>query len=171
MPESKTLRGRVICVAAALAAIAGAVLVYLYFRRMPAEVQAAFENAPELEILSIDPDGASGLPGEPYLGPRWRIIGRAKVVDSAERTRLLAAVNRAIASHGFGVMACFKPRHVVRAVRETETIDAVICFERRHIWFYRDGGHFAADTVGESAEPDLDEIFRAHGLPKAPPTH
>ncbi len=60
----------------------------------------------------------------------FEILGRAEIVDSNERQELVEALKKGVTEgKKREPLACFDPRHGIRAVKSGINVDLVICFE------------------------------------------
>ena len=99
-------------------------------RRLPKRSRDLLEFANQLEVFEVEPCVATHT-----LKPieRGRFLGckvtrRAIVTDPREKEQFLKVLFQAVTSEGSG-MACFTPRHGVRALNKAERIEMLICFE------------------------------------------
>jgi len=60
----------------------------------------------------------------------FEVLGRAEIVDTNERKELVEALKNGVAEgKKLEPLACFDPRHGIRAVKGGTNVDLVICFE------------------------------------------
>jgi hypothetical protein len=81
-------------------------------------------------LLSIDPSSESDIPKSEQFH-NHRVLGQTEIKDSKRKWELTTALIEAVerdrdVKYGF---SCFNPRHGIRAIAETNTIDLLICFE------------------------------------------
>ena len=134
----------------------------IYNRRdMPASARAALENADTYELLSVSPLRTGGE----FYG--HRVLGRTTVADPATRARLTAALRSGARESDGSMMACFNPRHGVRATRAGTVTDLLICFECRQVRVLRDGRHVGWFLTSSSPQSAFDRALRDAGVPLA----
>lgn len=99
-------------------------------KRLPKRTRDLLQLASRLEVFEIEPCLASftlrPLESDKFLG--CKVIRSSVVTDPEEKEQLLNVLLQAISSAGSG-MACFTPRHGVRAVNNADRIEMIICFE------------------------------------------
>lgn len=89
---------------------------------LPKSVESVLAAPDEFELWSLEPHTA----GEPsYLGNK--VLGRTRVSDPAQQSALVNSLRRGISEPGDAV-ACFDPRHMIRARRGADQTDLLICF-------------------------------------------
>lgn len=95
----------------------------------------------------------------------YRILDRAEVTAADERSLLTSLVYRGINASDGTVAACFDPRHGIRAVKDSHSVDLVICYECLQIYMY---GTLAVERQAlyttSHVEPDVSRLFQRHGL-------
>jgi hypothetical protein len=132
----------------------------------PRRAFKVLENAPVLEVLSIDPT-ASTEKESTFRG--YRLLGKTTVSDKAARRRVADAMYDSV-KQGKASALCFEPRHVVRASANRENIDFVICFECLDMHVHPGPGdshwHF---PISEAAKALLNKILKDAGVPLAQP--
>lgn len=119
-------------------------------RKVAGEISAILRTADKIEIFSLeavegvatsDQDAGNTFHGYPILG---------SVVVTAERDRaaLVESVTTSIARSPLRMIACFFPRHGIRAALATEKVELLICFECATVYYFR---------AGESHRLNIDE--------------
>ncbi len=98
---------------------------------LPSEVKTLLQNADEFTFYSLNPEPDFKHKSTNALGS-YPILGQTRIRAGAERNRLLDALDNGIAN-GNGIAKCFDPRHGIRARKDGETIECLICFECRQI--------------------------------------
>jgi hypothetical protein len=100
------------------------------------------------------------------------VLGKVEVADSRQRREILAAIRRAIRNPPKPAN-CFEPRHAVRAVKGSQTVDVVICFECRNYSVSRTQESLSGTTltIAPDPEPLFDKILSDAGVPLAKKSH
>jgi len=115
----------------AIAAIIWASLPTRSGKMLHAETRRILE-AGDFELLSLYPyaiqDSERASLGDQEEFHYFRVLGKTKITDRAERQQLLAALYESI-EDASSFYSCFNPRHGIRATLGGETVDLVICFE------------------------------------------
>lgn len=94
----------------------------------------------------------------------FKILGQTKL-PSSQRGKLLRLIFSGIQQSNGSVAECFEPRHGVRAVAGTETVDLVICYACLSIQVYRNGKRRPDSALtAHSVEPAVTAMFQALGL-------
>lgn len=139
---------------------------------LPDAVRDGLEQAPMLELLSLDP-----YPKSYYGAEEWARLGLegldsfhdyavlgTTVLDDAARRRVVQALYDGVDESDGTVAACFNPRHGLRATGEGLAVDVVICFECLSFQAYADGAHAANATTTESPRATFDDALRQAGV-------
>jgi hypothetical protein len=140
--------------------------------RLPAEAHAILDRAEKFELLSIDPDVAHLKPYDPrarYHG--WPILGSTHIDDEATRREIVHSLDLSIAK-AYGPSArCFNPRHAVRAIDGSRTVDLLICFECRYLEIYVDDKQLPTEDIASGEQPYFDELLTKAKVPLPRPSH
>src|SRR5687768_17239951 len=126
-------------------------------RMLPAKVRSILEQSEQLELLDLNPD----LPCiDPKTNPRQRnsILGcrvakKAVINDANLKKQLIDSFISGVATPGRG-MACFTPRHGLRAIHKNERVELLICFECEGFQ-----GESTAGNVGGTFDTAVQELF------------
>jgi len=106
--------------------------------RFPRRQQEVLLNAEYVDVFELgeclygpvksnsNNQGLSPIEKNKFQG--CRVSRHVRVSDSEQRKELVEGILYSIGSSGNG-MACFEPRHAVRAIHKGERIELVICFE------------------------------------------
>ncbi|MGC1273494.1 MAG: hypothetical protein WBC44_07270 [Planctomycetaceae bacterium] len=132
---------------------------------MSADQQAILRDADQIALLSLQPGSLGNEPADGFHG--YEVLGRA-TLKGAERARIVGAFLDAADESDGTVAACFEPRHGIRAIRDRETVDFVICFECLQVAVYagdEEAGYF---TITDTPLPVFNETLRDAGIPVAP---
>jgi hypothetical protein len=138
------------------------------------------DDPDQLVVYSID--GAAFWRTEGELTPELRkgellhgypVLGKVDVSDAAQRRQIVAAVKNAAGRNPETKAACFIPRHALRTVKGSETMDAVICFECHNYIVYRQANEKPrrTDVISSDTQPLLDKLFTEAGVPLGPKDH
>jgi hypothetical protein len=139
---------------------------------LPENARAVVEDADEVWLYALDPrpvpeDQRAALADAETFGDE-RVLGKARLTDPAERRRLGEGLYRALIADG-PAAACFIPRHGARFVKGDAWVEFVVCFECNQMHVTASGSEKRGGSASRVAEPALDALLKAHGLPKAPP--
>jgi hypothetical protein len=133
--------------------------------QIPEGARAALEEADQFELLSLDPNPQPEKSGDDFRG--WKVLGRTPVGDSDTRKELVAALTKGAGESDGMVAGCFNPRHGIRATREGEAVDLVICFECLQVQVYAGAGRAGSFLTTRSPQPVFDRVLREAGVPLA----
>lgn len=105
--------------------------------RLPEDALRALISDPNVTLFSTDPDrGFATSPDVPTFR-RWPVLGQTTVNNREQRQQLADALRSGLSRwSGREMVACFDPRHVLRATDGTRTFDFLICFECGWLYFY-----------------------------------
>jgi hypothetical protein len=148
--------------------------------KIPAEVDAALNEAEEIVLQSISPKhGLNPFEKEPGPGD-YPLLGEAKL-DKKDRQRVLAAFRGAAADQaaankragGVGFFGCFILRQALRLTDKGVRYDLLICFECANVRIYKDGEEFESvgirNTDGKHSRV-LNEVLTVAKIELAPPS-
>ena len=90
---------------------------------------------------------------------RYPVLRKVDVSDRAARVAIAEALEEGIRK-GQHPAKCFDPHHALRAEREGESVDYVICFSCDQIYVYAQGEHHM-EVVSEEPRPLLDKYLKA----------
>lgn len=160
-----------------LALVAGGVGWFL--RKRPSPLLPRFLNAPEVELISIDPLNklATDSPPPP-LGTilAYPILGRVRISEPAELESVRQAIREidmAGQSDDGARAACFDPRHCIRLNTPSGTHDLLICYECDRVWVLEGESGIGVifthtDDKALAATPDrLNALLTSHAIPLA----
>ncbi len=141
-------------------------------RKRP-EMHSLFREADTLTLLSIDGATESCFPervktdGPMYF--RWPLLGQVDIPAGPARDKLLAALAHGLQNAPRREMACFLPRHVLRAVKGDRSVDYVICFECCNLDVYdQEGSHIGHRFISNSPAAMFNKTLEDAGIPLAP---
>ena len=98
--------------------------------RFPRRQREVFQNAQRIDVYEIEQCLAVGEEPLPLKKGKFqgcRVLRHAAVTDSEQRKELTEAILYSIGS-GLG-MACWGPRHGIRASHNGDRVELIICFE------------------------------------------
>lgn len=132
----------------------------------PEPVRTALEQAPEFELLSLDPKHRDET--APTEFDRRRVIGKTMVKDAATRKRLLGAFDASVRADNVS-KKCFDPRHAIRVQHAGKMFYLVICFHCGNVTIYSDDdvehrGYMQTDLSPLSV---FDEVLKSANVPLA----
>jgi len=141
--------------------------------------RAILEGATEWELFALDP---STDEKKEKLDPKdafrkWKVLGKTTVKGDARKT-LLAALDKGIddeeerlrKEREKGLLTetgCFQPRHGIRAKLGEQTVEVLICFECRPVYFYL-GGRRGHSITNDSPQKAFDKVLKDAGVSVAP---
>lgn len=115
-----------------------------------AEISSTLRAADKIELLSLE--GLEGVAvtdhdkGNTFHG--YPILGSVAVSDEKDRAALTDSLTRSIARGPVRMIACFFPRHGIRAALANQNVELLICFECATVYYFR---------AGESYRLNIDE--------------
>lgn len=139
------------------------------------DARAVLEAATEWELLSLHPDPKFKSKD---AFRKWPVLGTTVVKAADTRKALLAALDKGIADEEDrlrkqrenGLLTetgCFQPRHGIRATAGGETVEVLICFECRPVYFYL-GDRRGHVLTNESPQKAFDKALKDAGVSVAP---
>ena len=115
-------------------------------------------HADTFEVYRLEPH-TEAPPEQTFLGNK--IVARATVRDPKARDRIWNVVDQGVRSGGTRAK-CFNPHHGIHAIRGTEIVDLVICYECGEVDVNGPNGVTIVSTADVGAK--LDAELRAVGL-------
>ncbi len=134
------------------------------YRKLSEEAMAILDDADQLELISIDPNLEPTKATKSFRG--WSVLGQTRVDDKPTRARLIASLYKGI-SESQGVAGCFEPRHGIRAVKGSKSVDLVICLACAWMEVHVGNSETAVWTSG-SPQVTFDAILTQAKVPLAP---
>lgn len=133
----------------------------------PDDARDILEQASSVTLFTLNPhrlvDGV--LSPEPERFHNYGVLGKAEVTDVGEHRRLVEAVYEGLLAEGAGPAQCFIPRHGVRFVLGSQSVDVVICFQCTWVHVFRDGAkHETRLLFSAGVKPVFDSLVQAHAL-------
>lgn len=136
---------------------------------LPDAVRAAFDNAAEFDLHSLDPNPREGeSKGPPAPAPLllqgWVVLGKTTLKG---RTAIKAreAIDSGRRESDGTVAGCFEPRHAVRIVHGSKTYDLVICYACLRAQIYEGTERIGAFTTSRSPSGILNTLLVDAGIP------
>jgi hypothetical protein len=131
--------------------------------KLPADLRHFLENADEFTLYSLNPE--LDFPHKaPNIFHYYPILGQVRIETGIERTNLVTVLSNAIAEGG-PMADCFDPRHGIRAKRDGETVDFIICFECGAINAFSSKGTNWIFPVSGSASALFNQTLQKAGVP------
>lgn len=130
---------------------------------LPRDLRDFLESADEFTLYSLN----SGLDFEHKEKNKFRghaILGQIKIEAGADRTNLVTALGNGIAEGG-PMADCFNPRHGIRAIKNGETVDFLICFQCGAIYAYSSDGTKWVFPVSRTPAALFNQTLHAAGIP------
>lgn len=108
------------------------------------------------------------LPEDAELLHGYRVLGKTKIQEPASVKELFAAFRNDLTDSGIQ-SACFWPRHAIRVVDKTKTVDYVICF---HCGNYKmtidDSLETQSLSMGRASRQIFNRYLKASNIPLSP---
>ena len=134
---------------------------------LPPGVKSLLLNADEFALFSLDPE-----PDFEHKSTNafvnHAVLGQIKIITMTTRTSLVAALDEGIGGMGNGLALlpdCFNPRHGVRARKNGETVEFLICFECEQIEVYSSKGTNWFFRTTRNPAAVFNRVHRRVGLP------
>ncbi len=121
----------------------------------------------ELVLYSID---GTKEPIEPVDGEtfnKYPVLGKLKISDPADRQKIMAALDQAVAASDGTMNRCFWPRHGIRAARKGKTNEYTICFQCLQMSI-SDGADSRMVPITKSPQQLFNSYLTEAGIPIAP---
>lgn len=98
--------------------------------RMPAEAHAVLTDAGSMQLLRLDPHRLEEQPKGPAKFHGYAILGETELATPESRHEAIFHIYQGIADKQDDmVAACFNPRHGIRATKDGQQVDLVICYQ------------------------------------------
>lgn len=147
-----------------LALVVAALAVSGCQQTFPDRAAGLLRNADTLLVFSLEPVAG---PSDPKGFHGWPVLGQV-AVDKEDREAFVEAVIDGAASNDSERALCFDPRHGIRAVSKTGTVDLVICFECSQVEVFYSGGSNEYFIPNNSLHETLSKRLSKAGIPVAP---
>jgi len=143
--------------------IAVGVAVWLVYRsRNPL---AVLDDPDQLILYSIRGDAyrytRNVKSAEDFHG--FPVLGKMEIREAEKRGVIAAALKQGIASASGDVIACFWPRHGLRVVSNSRTVDYLICFECEWVYIFEESSERRIH-VNNNSQAVFDQSLREVGL-------
>lgn len=96
----------------------------------------------------------------------YRVLGQTEIQNKGVREHIRAIYDDGITDKSFS-SACFSPKHGIRAVKNGQTLDFVICFHCSLAHVYLNNKQVAGYHFGSIHRPDFDAILADANVPLA----
>ena len=137
-------------------------LVAIYFARVRLESQrSVLETSEQFTLYSLSPNPGGDGPGERFH--RFPVLGKTVISDGQVKRKLIDALYKSI-PEASGAASCHMPRHGIRAVKGSRTLDLTICFACENIYFY-DYGRMSYSEMSASAKPVFNAVLVENHVP------
>ena len=108
------------------------------------------------------------LPEDAELLHGYRVLGKTKIQEPASVNELFAAFRNDLNDSGIQ-SACFWPRHAIRIVDKTKTVDYVICFHCGNYELTMDDKLVRQSrAMGRTSRPIFNRYLKAANIPLSP---
>jgi hypothetical protein len=153
--------------------LAGSVLAYSQYKQsrvlripperlaqaFPGDTKDIFDNSEKFVLFSLDPIGGS----DDFHG--FRIIGQTELTDAHIREEIRRAFYDGLRDTEDSRTPCFNPRHGIRAVKNGETLDFVICFSCHHLQILVNGKETSSTHIEKEPQETFDRVLTEAGVP------
>ena len=127
------------------------------------ETRETLEKADTFTLFSLDPEKSSQQKSnDGFRG--YEPLGKVQIPPGTDRTNLVTALCDGIAN-GSAVARCFNPRHGIRVVQGSNTIDLVICFECKQIYAYSNKGTNQMLATTDEPTAVFNQTLQKAGIP------
>jgi len=133
--------------------------ILLSLAGMEASLPSPFESVSF--IPASDPNLLAGS-----MFHNYRVLGQTEIDDENIQERIRAIFDDGITDRHFS-SACFSPKHGIRAVKNGQTLDIVICFHCSLAKMYLNNKPVADYHFGSIHQPDFDAILKDANVPLA----
>jgi hypothetical protein len=133
--------------------------------RLPDRAKAILDKCAWIHLLSLDPESVDA---RAKSFRTWRLLGQHTVRDAKTRDKILAALNKGLATPARSVPG-FSPRYAIRASHNGKTVDLLICFDCGWVFVYYGGKktESAILRIGKGAESTFAQVLEEHSVPLA----
>jgi hypothetical protein len=148
-----------VAVAAALVLAAGAVRAD---DKLPDAARMALEKADQIDVLSLDPEGAEKTNGAFH---EYKVLSKATVKDADALKDIATAVEKGVADGG-PIAKCFEPRHGLHVVAKDKTYDFLICYQCSQIQVFTGSAEPVTVATSSASKATLDKALKSGEAPK-----
>ncbi len=141
--------------------------------------RVVLEGATEWELFALDPyvDVKKEKVDPKDTFRKWKVLGKTPVKGDTRKS-LLAVLDKGIAEEDerlrkerekglLSETGCFQPRHGIRAKVGEQSVEVLICFECRPVYFYL-GERRGQSITNESPQNAFDKVLKDAGVSLAP---
>ncbi len=128
---------------------------------LPGDAREIFEHSEKFVLFSLDPLSLPN-PNEPKKSEfyRYYILGQTQISDPETLTKIRRAYYDGLVDTS-GAAACFSPRHGIRAMKNGETLDLVICFHCHFVEVHLNDKNLGFKKVSAEPQDVFNEILTA----------
>lgn len=143
-------RFRLTCISTVVLLIVGCLITFRLLEiravqtAIPADNRQILDHSQQFYLYSLDPHPLEVKADEDFHDTR--ILTRTLVTNPRARASLLTAFYNGIEEGNGDQMGCFDPQIGIRAVRNGQTVDLVICYACLHVEIYDRHGFRSAST-------------------------
>jgi hypothetical protein len=142
----------------------------LAFAGLPLKTSRTLKHADRFILFSLEPylephsklaDKSSRSP-EKFHG--FLILGKTEITDKTERKQLLNDLFDCIPTgRPPWIAMCFNPRHGIRAIRNGENVDLLICFEcgRMYVFASKNDSEYSSINFDRSKPSEFNRVLKA----------
>lgn len=136
-------------------------------QKLPSHITETLNAAKSFELISLNPDRSVPNPKRSFHG--WPALGSTMITLSETKEKIINGLQKAAAEADWeSQIFCFNPRHGIRAVVNSKTLELVICFECLQLQAYFDGRKQEV-PITEELEGYLNRTLRAAAVTMPPP--
>jgi hypothetical protein len=136
-------------------------------RKAAAKIAAQLNSAKKVELLSLhsgEPDGPISDDEAQTKFHGFAVLGTLDISGSPERSTVVKQISKAIARSPLRMVACFYPRHGIRAELENgELVDLLICFECATVYRFSEGREQRLN-IKDQPEALLNSLLQKAGI-------
>ena len=139
-------------------------------KALPNGAQQVFDGADKFVLYALEPSELMKNMGHKTYFHGFGILGETTISDAATMQQLSAAYYDGLCfdnEKGLGA-ACFNPRHGLRAVKNGQTLDLVICFHCAQAEVFFNGREHGVVIINKRPQNTFNRIYNDAGLKMAP---
>jgi len=127
-----------------------------------------FVDANNLTLYSIDGNNITMPRDQPIEGDDFHgcpVLGKVDISDPTRRKAIVEALAAGISEIPMEVKACFWPHHAIRAEKNGQTIDCLICFYCSNFRIYSGDTITEGGQITHAPEKLLNQYLTEAGVP------
>lgn len=128
------------------------------------------QSSQQFTLYSLNPSRA--IPQEETLASwskkpkfhKFLILGQTTNSDAPTKEKLIEVLSSGLASSG-NQASCFNPRHGIRAINGSQTVDVFICFECGYLQTWENGKSSELRPFSQEGQDIFDHVLRDAKVP------